>query len=77
LPIPFLERFRQTGDARAYAAEYVGFLRAFSEPVLAAGLDADPATMDVLYNRAVERLVAEPARYPPHNIEVAVLLTRT
>jgi hypothetical protein len=77
LPIPFLERFRQTGDARAYAAEYVGFLRAFSEPVLAAGLAADAPTMDALFNRAVERLLAEPARFPPRNIEVAVLLTRT
>lgn len=76
LPIPFRDRFRQTGEARAYAAEYVGFLRAFSEPVLAAGLAADAATMDLLYSRAVDRLVAEPARYPLRNIEAAVLLTR-
>jgi SAM dependent carboxyl methyltransferase len=76
LPVPFGERFRQTGDARAYAAEYVGFLRAFSEPVLAAGLQADPPTMEMLYGRAVDRLVAEPERYPLRNIENAVLLTR-
>jgi hypothetical protein len=76
LPIPFRERFRQTGDARAYAAEYVGFLRAFSEPVLAAGLEANAATMELLYSHAVERLVAEPERYALRNIECAVLLTR-
>jgi gibberellin A4 carboxyl methyltransferase len=76
LPVPFRDRFRQSGDVQAYAAEYVGFLRAFSEPVLTAGLGADVSTMDGLYTRAVERLVAEPDRYPLRNIEVAVLLTR-
>jgi len=76
LPIPFRDHFRETGDVQAYAAEYVGFLRAFSEPVLAAGVGADTATMEALYSRAIDRLVAEPHRYPLCNMEVAVLLTR-
>jgi len=77
LPVPFRDRFDRTGDAGAYAVEYVGFLRAFSEPVLSAGLAADCGAMDAFYDRAVERLVADPERYRPHNLEVAVLLTRT
>jgi hypothetical protein len=76
LPIPFVDRFRQTGDRREYAAEYVGFVRAFSEPVLAKELGADAATLDVLYGRAVDRLVADPDGYALSNIKVAILLTR-
>jgi SAM dependent carboxyl methyltransferase len=76
LPIPFVDRFRETGDKREYAAEYAGFLRAFSEPVLAKGLSANAATLDALYSRAADRLVAEPDRYALCNIKVAVLLTR-
>lgn len=77
LPVPFRDRFEQTGDARAYGVEYVGFLRAFSEPVLSAGLAAEARAMDAYYDRAVERLVAEPERYRLRNLETAVLLTRT
>lgn len=76
LPVPFRDRFDQTGDAREYAAGYIGFLRAFSEPVLSAGLAADARTMETYFNRAAERLVADPERYRPRNLEAAVLLTR-
>jgi hypothetical protein len=79
VPTPFVEQFHRTGDAAAYAVAYCNFLRACSEPVIAAGLvgpDGDPTLTTALYERVRERLLAEPERYLFHNLEVAVLLTR-
>jgi hypothetical protein len=38
---------------------------------------AEAGAMDAYFDRAGERLVAEPERYRLHNLETAVLLTRT
>jgi hypothetical protein len=77
--VPFITAYRQTKDVAAYARDYTGFLRAFSEPVLA-GMIADPgndpAIVDAVYERVEERLRAEPERYLYRNIEVAALWTR-
>jgi gibberellin A4 carboxyl methyltransferase len=80
LPIPFEEERKRTGDNAAYAIAYTGFLRAFSEPVVAGGLfGEDPGRrpgVDALYDRIERRLLADPDRYRVRNIEVAVLLAR-
>jgi hypothetical protein len=76
----FVENYRRTGDVAAYAADYSAFLRAVSEPVVAASLagSADSgALVSAIYERVRNRLAAEPERYMFQNIEVAVLLTRT
>lgn len=76
LPIGFVQRFRQTGNVAALAREYTGFIRAFSEPVMAARLEGDAALMDRLYDRLSQRVTAEPERYLPRNIQAAMLLRR-
>jgi hypothetical protein len=77
--IPFVAAFRRTKDAAAYARDYTGFLRAFSEPVVAgiiASPGHDPSIVERLYERIEERLVAEPERYLYRNILTAGLWTR-
>jgi hypothetical protein len=79
VPSPFVEQFERTGDLATYAAEYAGFLRATSEPVVTAALavpEGAALLADALYDRVRERLVADPRRYRFHNIEVALLLSR-
>lgn len=79
LPAPFEDDLARTGDVNEYASAYTGFLRAFSEPVVAGGLfepGHDAQKVDELYDRVRGRLLAEPERYKVRNIEVAVLLTR-
>lgn len=79
LPAPFEDELRRTGDVTAYAATYTGFVRAFSEPVVAGALvepGQDRSIIDELYERVRGRLVADPQRYTMRNIEVAMLLTR-
>jgi hypothetical protein len=79
LPTPFEDELRRTGDVATYAVSYTGFLRAFSEPVAAAGLlepGQNRSVIDELYERVRLRLVAAPDRYTIRNIEVAMLLTR-
>lgn len=79
LPVPFEEELKRTGDLVSYANTYTGFLRAFSEPVVAAGLferGRAATEVDALYDRVRTRIAAEPARYRLGNIEVAILLTR-
>jgi len=77
--VPFINVFRQNKDVAAYARDYTGFLRAFSEPVLAgivAGPGNDSTIVDAVYKRVEERLRAEPERYMYRNIEVAAMWTR-
>jgi hypothetical protein len=77
--VPFVTAFRRTKDVRTYARDYMGFLRAFSEPVVAgviAGPGSDPNIADALYQRVEERLAAEPERYLYRNILTAALWTR-
>jgi cyclopropane-fatty-acyl-phospholipid synthase len=79
LKAPFFEAFEQTGDATALATAYTGFLRAFSEPIVAAtlqGLANTTAIIEALYDRVEARIRAEPERYRFRYIEVALLLTR-
>jgi cyclopropane-fatty-acyl-phospholipid synthase len=79
VPTPFVVEFRRNGDGAAYARDYAGFLRAFSEPVVKAffrPLNGDGAIVDRLYERIRCRLLAEPDRYMFRYILVAALLTR-
>jgi hypothetical protein len=73
---PFVVAYRATGDLATYADEYTGFLRAFSEPVVRAGLAGDASATDAVYERVRARLRADPARYEFPYIQVAALLTR-
>ena len=58
--------------------EYVGFVQAFSEPVIRAGLEptSSPEAISAIYERAKERLAAAPRNYPFHYLQVALLLAR-
>jgi cyclopropane-fatty-acyl-phospholipid synthase len=79
VPTPFLVEYRRNGDVAAYAAAYTGFLRAISEPVVRAALDqpaGEATTVDSLYERIRDRLLAEPERYLWRYFVVAALLTR-
>ena len=79
VPTPFVVDFQRDGDVDAYAAAYTGFLRAISEPVVQAALNQSArrlTTVDSLYERIQERLLAEPERYFWRYIVVAALLTR-
>jgi gibberellin A4 carboxyl methyltransferase len=79
VPTPFLLEYDRTGDAAALADAYVGFLRAFSEPIARAalvGTDSDPAIIDELYERIRARVQAEPERYRFRYLVTATLFTR-
>jgi hypothetical protein len=79
VPTPFRDQLRRSGDVAAYAADYTGFLRAISEPVIQAAFDPAQrraAIVDRLYERVRDRLLAEPDRYSFRYILVAMLLTR-
>jgi hypothetical protein len=79
VPTPYIVAYLKSGDATAYAADYTGFLRAISEPVVRAALnqtEGQAATVDRLYERIRARLLAEPKRYLWRYLMVAALLTR-
>jgi hypothetical protein len=79
VPTPFVVEYERTGDVNAYAEDYTGFLRAFSEPVARSALvgsGGDAAVIDELYGRVRARLLAEPERYLFRYTMTAVLLTR-
>jgi hypothetical protein len=79
VPTPFLLEFDRTGDATKLADDYMGFLRAFSEPVVRAALvgeDGDGTIIDELYERIHARIKAEPARYRFRYLLTATLFTR-
>ena len=76
---PFFKAFARTGDALALANAYTGFLRAISEPTVAAALKSlanGAAVLEALYQRVHARMLAEPQRYALRYIEAAALLTR-
>jgi gibberellin A4 carboxyl methyltransferase len=77
--VPFTQRWEQSGDVTAYAEEFTGFLRAFSEPILRQSF-ADQTDLENLlgsvYERVRARLAADPTDYEFHYIQVAALLTR-
>lgn len=78
VPTPFVEEFKKSGDAGRYADAYVGFLQAFSEPVVrpviepAHGSDAVAA----IYEQAKSLLRNEPEKYPFRYLLVAAMLMR-
>ena len=79
VPTPFEVEYQATWNAADYAAAYGGFLRAFSEPVVRLALlkpGEDPAVIDAVYERVIERIQAEPERYRFRYVQVAALLTR-
>jgi hypothetical protein len=79
VPVPFNVAMAESGDVAAWAESYVGFLRAFSEPILLAALDGESDGQEIsdkIYNRVRERLVAEPLRYQFRYVSVGALLTR-
>ncbi|MGD9723016.1 MAG: hypothetical protein AB7O59_17405 [Pirellulales bacterium] len=78
VPVAFVEAYRQTGDLARYAEQFVGFVQAFTEPILRPALEptCDAATIAAIYARAQERLRAEPERYEFHYLQAAVLLAR-
>lgn len=79
VPIPFNEELEQTGNIAKWASQYMGFLRAFTEAILASALPADmktAKTLDAVYRQVEQRLRDEPSRYEFHFISVAALLTR-
>jgi SAM dependent carboxyl methyltransferase len=79
VPVPFNVALADTGDEAAWARSYTGFLRAFTEAILALALPGDlprSDTVDKIYQKVELRLAADPARYEFHYISIAALLTR-
>ena len=77
--VPFNVALADTGDIATWAFSYTGFLRAFTEAILASALPGDlprSDTLDKIYQQVEHRLAAEPARYEFHYISIAALLTR-
>jgi len=79
VPVPFNAMLAENGNVAAWASSYAGFLRAFTEAILASALPdglARSQTLDEIYRRVEQRLVADPARYAFHYMSVAALLSR-
>jgi hypothetical protein len=79
VPVPFNAALAATGDRSAWARSYTGFLRAFTESILAVAIPADVSKTDALdhiYRRVEKRLIEDPSRYEFHYISIATLLTR-
>lgn len=77
--VPFNVTLAETGDKTTWAKSYTGFLRAFTEAILAAALPDDISRAEMLnriYQRVEQRLASDPARYEFHYISIAALLTR-
>jgi gibberellin A4 carboxyl methyltransferase len=76
---PFVEDYSSTGDAAAFARAFVGFFRAFTEPVLRIAFsscgDIDALVSDIFTN--AERLIhGNPEAYKFQYLCVASLMTR-
>lgn len=79
VPTPFFVEFDRNGDAEKMAKAYMGFIRAFSEPIARAALvgdDTDDHLIDELYARIHARLKAEPQRYRFRYLLTVTLFTR-
>ena len=77
--VPFNVTLADTGDKVTWARSYTGFLRAFTDAILASALpDNLPRddTLDKIYQQVEQRLTSDPACYEFHYISVAALLTR-
>ena len=75
---PFARDFERTGDNDAYAEALVGFLQAFSEPVVRAGLPASPDfdLVAAIYDRARQRVRENPEAYRFVYIQAACVYSR-
>lgn len=68
LPDGLWEAYEQSGDGEAFAAAWVGWLRAFSEPLLGAALhpartaEERGSVLDELYRRTTRRIAEAPER---------------
>ncbi len=79
VPFSIRQERDETGDLAAYAQEFTGFLRAFTEPILQASLSDQPDAHGMIhevYERVRSRLAANLGDYEFHYIQVAALLTR-
>jgi gibberellin A4 carboxyl methyltransferase len=77
--VPFNQQYRNDGDTKQYAEDYVNFFRAFTEAVLHNALPEQPDRVDLvnrIYARAKVLLEKTPERYPFRYAAVAMLLTR-
>jgi hypothetical protein len=67
VPVPFNMALVESGDVATWAESYMGFLRAFSEPILLPALAHESDGQEIsnkIYKKVSERLVAELSRYP-------------
>jgi hypothetical protein len=77
--VPFNTQRAADGDGVAWARSYMGFLRAFTEPVLLTALrrhGLDRQVSDTVYQRVERCLIADPRRYDFRYIALGVLLKR-
>ncbi|MBX3411934.1 MAG: hypothetical protein KF708_04390 [Pirellulales bacterium] len=78
VPTPFVEDFKKSGNVERYADAYVGFLQAFSEPVVRHVVEPahGDATVAAIYEQAKALLRKEPEKYPYRYLLVAATLVR-
>ncbi len=78
VPTAFVVEYETTGNLERYVDQYVGFFQAFSEPIVRAALEptSGPEVIAAIYQRAEQRLRAQPAQYPFHYLQSAILLAR-
>ncbi len=78
-PVPFNAELERDGGHGEWARRFTGFLRAFTEPVVAAAIPTNLAAEEILaslYRRVETRLEEDPDRYEFRFISVGALLTR-
>jgi SAM dependent carboxyl methyltransferase len=79
VPAPFSLERANSSDVAVWAHSYAGFLRAFTEPILAAAIPAELSGSGIvpdICRRIEHRLAVDPDRYEFHYIALGVLLTR-
>jgi len=81
VPSPYQAAYEQSGDAAAFARDYVAFTRAFSESTLRDGVfrhakaGADAAA-DRMYGLMEAALAARPEAFPFDDLTIAVMVRR-
>ncbi|MDM7938074.1 MAG: hypothetical protein QUV06_11520 [Cyanobium sp. CZS 48M] len=77
--VPFNQHLELDGDVNAWARLYTGFMRAFTEAILAAALPEDLPQAEILewiYERIEQCLMTTSERYAFHYISIGALLKR-
>lgn len=77
--VPFNQHWELDGDVNAWARLYTGFMRAFTEAILAAALPEDlpqAAILEWIYERIEQCLMTTPERYAFQYISIGALLKR-